>query len=96
MSLSARRRCFRGLVKLCGEYGILPNSHVIPESKVQKLGDSPHASGGFSEVWPGIYNEAEDEEDEDGCKGVAIKVIRYRDADDVRMKKVRYFDLSPS
>ena len=82
MSLSVQRRCFQGLVKLCGKYGILPNSYVIPGSKVQKLGDSPHASGGFSDVWSGIYNEAEDR-----CKRVAIKVIRHRNVDDGQIKK---------
>ena len=96
MSLSARRRCFRGLVKLCGEYDILPNSYVIPESKVQKLGDSPHASGGFSEVWSGIYNGDNNEKGKDRGKKIAIKVIQYWEPDDAQsIKKVRYFDLSP-
>jgi len=67
MSLRTRRRCFRGLVKICGEYGILPNSYIIPESKIKKLGDSLIASGGFSEVLQGAY---------EGNKPVAIKVIR--------------------
>jgi hypothetical protein len=97
MSLRARRRCFRGLVKLCGEYGILPSSYIIPESKVEKLGDTPISSGGSSDVWPGVYYETEDTKDEDGGKYVAIKVIRYCNADDVQtVKKVRRFDLSPS
>ena len=86
MDMSVRRRCFRGLVKLCGEYSILPSSHIIPESKIQKLGDSPISSGGSSEVWPGIH---EDEKDEDGGKSVAIKVIRYWDSGDVQIKRVR-------
>ena len=67
VTLRMRRRCFRGLVKICGEYGILPTSYIIPESKIKKLGDSPIASGGFSEVSQGVY---------DGDKSVAIKVIQ--------------------
>jgi hypothetical protein len=96
MSQRARRRCFRGLIKICGEYGILPNSYLIPGSKVQKLGDTPVSSSDFSHVWPGMYNEAGDE-DEDGGKCVAIKVVRYFESEDIRtVKKVRSFDLSPS
>jgi hypothetical protein len=75
-------------VKLCGEYGILPSSYIIPEFKIQKLGDAPISSGGFSDVWPGAYEEEQ---------SVAIKVIRYYEEDDVhRIKKVRRFDPLPS
>jgi hypothetical protein len=87
MSLRARRRCFRGLIKICGEYGILPNSYLIPGSKVQKLGDAPISSSDFSSVWPGIYNQAEDKEDEDGGRCVAIKVVRYFESEDIRTTK---------
>lgn len=81
-----RRRCFRGLIRICGEYGILPDSYIIPESKIQKAGDSPIASGGFSDVWSGIY----DDESEDG-RPVAIKVIRLYESDDIRrIKRVIY------
>jgi len=94
MTLRARRRCFRGLVKICGEYGILPRSHIISESKVE-LGDSL-ASGGFSEVLRGTY---------EGSKSVAIKVIRLHDVYSLNVqgtkgikevKKVRHFDLPSS
>ena len=89
VSLRTRRRCFRGLVRICGERGILPSSYIIPKSKIRKLGDSPISSGGFSDVWPGAYEEEEEEEE----KSVAIKVIRYDKSDDVRkIKKVKYFD----
>jgi len=89
MSLRTRRRCFRGLVRICGEHGILPSSYTIPKSKIQKLGDSPISSGGFSDVWPGAYEEDEEEDE----KFVAIKVIRHRESDDVqKIKKVRHFD----
>ena len=84
MSLRTRRRCLRGLVRICGEYGVLPNSYIIPQSKIQKLGDSPISLGGFSRVWAGMYEEDQ---------SVAIKVIRRRESDDVRkIEKVRYFD----
>jgi hypothetical protein len=97
MSQRARRRCFRGLMKICGEYGILPSSYLVHESKVEKPGNTSISSGDFSQVWPGMYYEAEDETDEDGGKCVAIKVIRYCDVEDVqRIKKVESFDLSPS
>jgi len=79
-----RTRCFRGLVKICGECGILPNPYIIPGPKIKKLGNSPIASGGFSDVWPGMYGEDE----------VAIKVIRYYESDDIqKIKKVSYFDI---
>ena len=94
MTLRARRRCFRGLVKICGEHGILPSSYIIPESKI-KPGDSL-ASGGFSEVLRGTY---------EGNKSVAIKVIRLYDVYSLNVqgtkgikevKKVRHFDLPSS
>ena len=85
ITLRTRRRCFRGLVKLCGQYRTLPKSHILPGSKVEKLGDEPIYSGEWSEVWPGVY---EDEKD------VAIKIIRYYGVDNLQtVKKVRCRDL---
>ena len=84
MSLQTRRRCLRGLVNICGECGILPNSYTIPQHKAQKLGDSPISSKVFSDTWSGMYEED---------KSVTIKVMRYHESDDIReIKKVRYFD----
>jgi len=95
MSLDVRRRCFRGLVRLCGEYGVLPGSHIISESKVHKLGD-PFTSGGFSYVWPGMYNEVRNGEDEDEGRCVAIKVIQYSELYDIRtIRKVRRLTRCP-
>jgi len=89
MDLRTRRRCFRGFVKVCGEHGILPSSYIIPKSKIEKLGDSPFSSGGFSNIWPGMYKEDEDEEG----RCVAIKVVRYCESDDVqKIKNASYFD----
>lgn len=82
ITLRAKRRCFRGLVKLCGEHGILPSSYLLPESKIQKLEDEgPRFTGGFSDIWPGVY------EDE---TFVAIKVIRCCETDVQKTKKVGY------
>jgi hypothetical protein len=87
MSLRTRERCFQGLVKICGEYGIIPNSYIIPESKIEKAGDSPISSGGFSEVWEGVHRG----------EPVAIKTIRYYQVDDVqKIQKVGSFHLFPS
>ena len=86
-----RSRCLRGLLKICGEYGIIPNSRVISESTIEKLGDSPISSGGFSNVWQGVYK---------GDTFVAIKVMRHRRSrkieDIKKMKEVRYFYLFSS
>ena len=95
MSLDMRRRCFRGLVKHCGKYSTLPSSYIISESKVHKLGD-PFTSGGFSYVWPGMYDEAGDWEDEDGGRCVAIKVIQHSELDDFQtIREVRCLTRHP-
>lgn len=88
MHLQTRRQCLRVLTKICGEYAILPNSYVIPQSKIQKLGKSPTSSGDLSDFWPGMYGED---------KSVAIRVMRYHELDDIRgIKTVRHFDLFSS
>ena len=84
VSLRTRRRCFRGLVKLCGERGILPNSYIVPESKLEKLGEGPITTGRFADVWAGAY------EDE---TMVAIKVIRPPESgNSKRARKVKDCD----
>jgi len=88
MSLQTKRRCLRALTKICVEYAILPNSYVIPHSKILKLGDSPISSKDFSAVWPGVYEEE---------KFVAIKVMRHHRSDGIRkIKTVRYFGVFSS
>jgi len=57
MSLQTRRRCLRALTNICGEYTILPNSYVIPQSKIQKMGDSPISSRDFFDVWSGMKSD---------------------------------------
>ena len=84
VSVRTRRRCFRGLVEVCGKYGILPNSHAIPGSKIGVVGDGPISSGEFSEVWEGEYK------DNDETKRVAIKVVRRFGSCELRkLEKVR-------
>ena len=84
INLRTRRRCFRGLVEVCGKYAILPDSHSIPESKIGVVGDGPISSGEFSEVWEGNYKE------NDETKHVAIKVVRYLSSGESRkLRKVR-------
>lgn len=87
VSPGMRRRCFRGLMKICGEYGTLPNSYLIPETKIQKLGDSTISPGGPSDARPGVY---------EGDKFVAIKSIRHHEPQVAyKVKKVRYLTYSP-
>ena len=88
INLRTRRRCFRGLVKTCVEYGTLPNSYIIPKSKIEKLGEDPFASGSYSAVWAGMYKK-EDEDEEGKC--VAIKVMQSWGMDAQKYKKVKYF-----
>ena len=81
-----RTECFQGLVKICGEYGILPRSHIIPRSKVQKVGYAP-ISYDSSGVWEGVYEG----------KPVAIKVMRRDKSEDVQeIKAVRRLSLFSS
>ena len=89
MSVRTRRRCFRGLVEVCGKYGILPGSYTIPGSNISVIGDSHISSGQFSEVWKGEYRE-------DGeTERVAIKEVRYLDPNMSRkLRKVRRPELS--
>ena len=88
MILQTRRRCSRVLAKICGEYAILPNSYVIPQSKILKLGKFPTSSNDLSDAWPGMYEEV---------NSVAIRVLRCQKSGDVRgVRRVRRFDLFSS
>jgi len=69
---------FKQFRKLCGQNGLLPISHIIPEEYVRTT-EHPVAYGGFSDVWEGIYKN----------KRVAIKSLRVYKGSDVRkVKKV--------
>ena len=66
-------KIFKKFRQLCGRAGSLPASHIISENLI-RTSEEPVASGGYGDVWEGIYND----------KRVAIKALRlYRD-DDVR------------
>ena len=69
---------FKQFRQLCGRKGLLPTSHIIPETLVQTT-ECLTAYGGFDDVWEGIYND----------KRVAIKALRIRKEYEVRkVKKV--------
>ena len=50
------RRCLHKLQAICGKRRTLPSSYVI-SGNLSTDGDKPVASGGFSDVWQGIYDE---------------------------------------
>jgi len=71
-------RIFREFRQLCGLVGSLPASHIISENLI-RTSEEPVASGGYGDVWEGIYND----------KPVAIKTLRvYRDDDVRKVSKV--------
>lgn len=71
-------RIFKKFRQLCGRAGTLPTSHLIPEALI-KTTEHPIASGGFGDVWEGIYND----------QRVAIKALRlYKDSDVQKVKKM--------
>lgn len=66
-------KIFKKFRKLCGQTGLLPASHIIPENLI-RTSEFPVASGGSGDVWEGIYNS----------ERVAIKALRVYKVDDVR------------
>ena len=70
-------RCVRALGKVCGIYGLLPDSHKVKST----LTTSQHAiaSGGFSDIW-----KATNEKDE----VFAVKVLRMYQDNAAQVKKV--------
>ena len=69
---------FERFRRLCDRTGLPPTSHIIPPEFVQAIGQ-PVTSGGFGDVWEGIYHG----------KRVAIKALRVYEEGDVRkIKKV--------
>ena len=77
-------RCVRALSKVCGIYGLLPDSHKVKST----LTTSQHAiaSGGFSDIW-----KATDEKNE----VFAIKVLRMYENNASQVTKVRQYSRSP-
>ena len=73
-------KIFKRFRQLCGRARLLPFSHILPEKLIQ-TSENPVASGGFCDVWEGIYHD----------KWVAIKALRIYKEDDVRkVTKVTY------
>ena len=66
-------KIFKKFRQLCGRAGLLPASHVIPESFIQTT-EHPVASGSFGDVWEGIHNG----------NRVALKALRVYKPDDVK------------
>lgn len=79
-------KIFKKFRQLCGRTGLLPASHIIPESFVQTT-EHPVAHGAFGDVWEGIYNG----------ERVAIKALRvYKDDDVKRVAKASRVGLAIS
>ena len=71
---------FKRFRQLCGQTGLLPTSHIIPGQVIQTT-EHPVASGGFGDVWEGIYID----------KRVAMKALRmYKENDVQKVKKVTH------
>jgi len=66
------------LTKICKVYCFVPTSHLVLDSELEKLGDSPFKSEEDSNVWPGCYRGQE----------VSIKVLVRHVADDEMVIKV--------
>ena len=55
MQIDLRRKSVRTLRRVCGSQTILPRSCILSEN-ISKEGDTPFASGGFTDVWKGRHN----------------------------------------
>jgi len=84
----------RALIKVCGIYGILPSSHLVPPGLTLTT-KRPFASGGFSDVWKARN---------DSGQVFSVKKLRTYEAVDLgQVKKVlrvfhsacQYFSLEP-
>ena len=66
------------LRKMCREHKSLPSSYVIA-GELKKIGEPPSGSGGYANVWCGMYR---------GSK-VAIKVLHVSAVDPASVERVR-------
>jgi hypothetical protein len=64
----------RVLRKTCAEVGILPSSYYLDHDELKKASKVPFASGGYSDVWRGLYKEGD----------VSIKAFRVYTTDNIR------------
>lgn len=72
----------RVLRKTCAEVGILPSSYYLDDRRMKRLNEVPFASGGYSDVWRGLY---------DG-QDVSIKAFRVYTSDNIKqLTKVLFF-----
>ena len=69
-----KRKLHRVLRKICAEAGILPESYYLATEQIKRVDDVPFASGGYSDVWRGLYKR----------EGVAIKAFRVYPTDNIR------------
>ncbi|OCH92026.1 kinase-like protein, partial [Obba rivulosa] len=61
-----RRKSFDLLRRICGQNHIIPKSFTLPPNAVRLISERPEASGGFADIWRGIYSG----------RTVAFKVFR--------------------
>jgi len=64
----------RALRKTCAEAGILPSSYYLDDGQMKKVNDVPFASGGYSDVWRGLYKG----------ENVSIKAFRVYMTDNIK------------
>lgn len=70
-------RCVRALSRVCGIYGLLPDSHKIRSNLTN--GQHPIASGGFSDIWKATNEQGE---------VFAVKVLRMYEGNAGQVTKV--------
>lgn len=72
------RRCLHKLQDICNHHKVLPTSYNVSGDLV-RIGSHPVTSGGFSDVWEGVYNH----------KRVCIKYLRITQQNRQAFEKVR-------
>lgn len=79
LDVGLKSRTLKSLRRVCGHYGIVPTSYVLPGAV--KDGPVPQKTGIFTETWRGIY----------GTKLVAIKIFKITEGrkDYDKIKAVR-------
>ena len=71
-------RCVRELSRVCGIYGLLPESHKV--NSILTKGQHAVASGGYSDVWRAVNNKT--------GEYFAVKVLRMYEDSAAQVKKV--------